>query len=88
MRKSRSSVSSSRSSLQPADQGSVPQGRLQRRDFLQMARQVPRMDVPHARLLRDLEAENNKLKKLLAEVHLDIHALNTAFGVRGKALAP
>jgi hypothetical protein len=24
-------------------------------------------------------AENNKLKKLLAEAHLDIHALNTAF---------
>ncbi|WP_424228284.1 IS3 family transposase [Azovibrio sp.] len=44
------------------------------------------MDVPDARRLRELEAENNKLKKLLAEAHLDIHALNT--GVRGKALAP
>jgi len=39
------------------------------------------MDVPDARRLRELEAENNKLKKLLAEAHLDIHALNTAFGV-------
>jgi putative transposase len=37
-------------------------------------------DVPDARRLRELEAENNKLKKLLAEAHLDIHALNTAFG--------
>lgn len=40
------------------------------------------MDVPGARRLRELEAENNKLKKLLAEAHLDIHALNTAFGVK------
>ncbi|MBP6119695.1 MAG: IS3 family transposase [Giesbergeria sp.] len=44
------------------------------------------MDVPDARRLRELEAENGKLKKLLAEAHLDIHALNTAFGV--KPLAP
>lgn len=39
------------------------------------------MDVPDARRLRELEAENNKLK-LLAEAHLNIHALNTAFGVK------
>ncbi|WP_409513957.1 IS3 family transposase [Variovorax sp. MHTC-1] len=44
------------------------------------------MDVPDAKRLRELESENTKLKKLLAEAHLDIHALNTAF--RGKALAP
>ena len=29
--------------------------------------------------LRELEAENNELKKRLDEAHLDIHALNTAF---------
>ena len=40
------------------------------------------MDVPDVKRLRELEAENNKLKKLLAEAHLDIHALNTAFGVK------
>lgn len=40
------------------------------------------MDVPDARRLRELEVENNKLKKLLAEALLDIHALNTAFGVK------
>jgi len=40
------------------------------------------MDVPDARRLRELEAENNKLKKLLAEAYLDIHALGTAFGVK------
>jgi putative transposase len=40
------------------------------------------MDVPDARRLRELEAENNKPKKLLAEAHPDIHELNTAFGVK------
>ncbi|MDP9897729.1 hypothetical protein J2W32_006882 [Variovorax boronicumulans] len=40
------------------------------------------MDVPDARLLHELGAENNKLKKLLAEAHLDIHAPNTAFGIK------
>jgi putative transposase len=40
------------------------------------------MDVPDAKRLRELEGENAKLKKLLAEAHLDIHALNTAFGVK------
>jgi putative transposase len=41
------------------------------------------MDVPDARRLRELEAENNKLKKLLAEAHLDIHALNAAAAAAG-----
>ena len=36
---------------------------------------------PDARRLQELEAENGKLKKLLAEAHLDIHALNIALGV-------
>ena len=31
---------------------------------------------------RDLEAENARLKKLLAEAHLDIEALKVAFGVK------
>ena len=44
------------------------------------------MEVPDARRLRELEAENAKLKKLLAEAHLDMHALKTC--LRGKALAP
>ena len=33
------------------------------------------MDVPDARRLKDLEGDNAKLKKLLAEAHLDIAAL-------------
>ena len=38
------------------------------------------MSVPEARRLRDLEGENAKLKRLLAEAHLDIHALKTVLG--------
>ena len=40
------------------------------------------MDVSEARRLKDLESENAKLKKLLAEAHLDIHALKGVFGVK------
>lgn len=40
------------------------------------------MDVPDAKRLRELEAENAKLKKLLAEAHLDMHALKSVFGVK------
>ncbi len=40
------------------------------------------MEVPDAKRLRELEAENNKLKKLLAESMLDIEALRVV--ARGK----
>ena len=40
------------------------------------------MEVPDAKRLRELEAENAKLKKLLAEAHLDMHALKSVFGVK------
>ena len=40
------------------------------------------LEVSEARRLRDLEAENAKLKKLLAEAHLDIDALKGVFGVK------
>jgi putative transposase len=40
------------------------------------------MEVADAARLRNLEAENGKLKKLLAEAHLDIEALKSV--VRGK----
>ena len=40
------------------------------------------MDVTDARRLKELEGENAKLKKLLAEAHLDIHALKTVFGTK------
>jgi putative transposase len=40
------------------------------------------MDVSDARRLKDLEGENAKLKKLLAEAHLDMAALKGVFGVK------
>ncbi len=35
-----------------------------------------------ARCLRELEPENAKLKRLLAEAHLDMHALKSVLGVK------
>ena len=40
------------------------------------------MQATDAKRLRELEAENSKLKRLLAEAHLDIHALKDVFGVK------
>lgn len=40
------------------------------------------MEVSEARRLKELEGENAKLKRLLAEAHLDIHALKSVFGVK------
>lgn len=40
------------------------------------------MEASDAKRLRDLEGENGRLKKLLAEAHLDIQALKGVFGVK------
>lgn len=40
------------------------------------------MQATDAKRLRELESENAKLKRLLAESHLDIHALKDVFGVK------
>ena len=40
------------------------------------------MDVSEARRLKELESENGKLKRLLAEAHLDIHALKIVLGTK------
>jgi putative transposase len=40
------------------------------------------MDIPDAKRLRELEGENAKLKRLLAEAHLDMHALKSVLGVK------
>jgi putative transposase len=40
------------------------------------------MDASDAKRLKELEGENSKLKKLLAEAHLDIDALKGVFGVK------
>ena len=44
------------------------------------------LQVSEAQRLRELESENAKLKRLLAEAHLDMRALKSVLG--GKALAP
>lgn len=40
------------------------------------------MEVADAKKLRELEQENAKLKRLLAEAHLDMHALKSVLGVK------
>jgi len=40
------------------------------------------MEASDARRLRELEEENSRLKKLLAEAHLDMHALKSVLGVK------
>ena len=40
------------------------------------------LQVSEAMRLRELEAENSKLKRLLAEAHLDMHALKSVLGVK------
>ena len=40
------------------------------------------MDASEGKPLRELELENGKLKRLLAEAHLDIHALKSVFGIK------
>lgn len=40
------------------------------------------MDASEAKRLRELELENGKLKRLLAQAHLDIHALKSVFGTK------
>lgn len=39
------------------------------------------MENDGAKRLKELEVENNRLKKLLAEAHLDIEALKIGLGV-------
>ena len=38
--------------------------------------------MSEAKKVRELEVETAKLKKLLAEAHLDVEALKVAFGVK------
>ena len=40
------------------------------------------MDAGDAKRLKELETENSRLKRLLAEAHLDIEALKIGFGVK------
>jgi putative transposase len=40
------------------------------------------MEASHAKRLRELGAENAKLKELLVEAHLDMRALKSVLGVK------
>jgi len=40
------------------------------------------MEADDAKRLKELEQENGRLKRLLAEAHLDIEALKVGFGVK------
>ena len=40
------------------------------------------MEASAAKRLRELDGQNAKLKKLLAEAHLDMHALKSVLGVK------
>ncbi len=40
------------------------------------------MQVSEAQRLRELESENAKVKRLLAEAHLAMHALKSVLGVK------
>ena len=40
------------------------------------------MEAEDAKRLKELETENNRLKRLLAEARLDIEALKVGFGVK------
>jgi putative transposase len=50
--------------------------------FYQWRAKFGGMDVSEAKRLKELEGENAKLKKLLAEAHLDMHALKSVLGVK------
>lgn len=50
--------------------------------FYQWPAKYGGMEADEAKRLRELEAENNRLKRLLAEAHLDIEALKVGFGVK------
>ena len=49
-------------------------------ELLPLEGQIGGMEVSEARRLRELEAENGKLKRLLAEAHLDNAALKDVLG--------
>jgi putative transposase len=50
--------------------------------FYQWRAKYGGMEANEAQRLRELKAENGRLKRLLAEAHLDIEALKVGFGVK------
>ena len=50
--------------------------------FYQWRAKYGGMEAEDAKRLKELEQENGRLKRLLAEAHLDIEALKVGFGVK------
>lgn len=50
--------------------------------FYQWRAKYGGMEANEAQRLRELETQNGRLKRLLAEAHLDIEALKVGFGVK------
>ena len=50
--------------------------------FYQWRAKYGGMEAEDAKRLKELESENGRLKRLLAEAHLDIEALKIGFGVK------
>ena len=73
--------------LKPAEAG-IPikeicrQGGFSDATFYKWRAKYGGMQASEARRLRELENENGKLKKLLAEAYLDMHALKDVLGVK------
>jgi len=65
-----------------ASHGVLPKRQLSDATFYKWRAKYGGMQASDAGKLRELESENAKLKKLLAEAHLDIHALKGVFGVK------
>ena len=63
--------------------GAVQRARHERCEVLRLEEQTRGIEVSEAKRLRPLEAENSKLKRLLADAILDNAALNDLVGKNG-----
>ena len=87
MRKSRFTEQQIIGSLKQAESGlpvkeACRQGGFSEPSFYKWRSKYGGMEAEDAKRLKELESENARLKRLLAEAHLDIEALKVGFGVK------